>query len=251
MSRSPVSHSLFVLPLVRNRPPTIFQTKMSSEFGSVKDRQCATPEGPVVRVLMDDLKVSSRTYPEHARQVNVMNDRACEIGAQFGVRKCLFAAEAGEFWGFDVSSEGRRPARGKIDQLNAWPDYECIEDVKSHVHFAEYLKEFIPILPDIIFPLRPYLKKGAQLEESFQDEQAKQAKKALTEAVVSNCALVKPDFEADRHPFESKRPFEIFSDASDYGWCCVLTQRDREGGAPRIIAADQMRWSTFEGEFFS
>ena len=174
------------------------------------------------------------------------------------MRKCSFAAEVGEFWGFEVSSEGRRPARGKIDQLNSWPDYECIEDVKSHVHFAEYLKEFIPTLPEIIFPLRPYLKKGAKFEDYLQDEQAKMAKKALTEAVVSNCTLVKPDFEAARHPFESKRPFEIFSDASDYGWCCVLTQRDREGGTPRIIAVvvrsfteTQMRWSTFEREFFS
>ncbi len=76
--------------------------------------------------------------------------------------------------------------------------------------------------------------------------------------MVSNCVLVRPDFEAARHTFESKRPFEFVSDASDYGWCCVLTQREREGGTPRVIAVvvrslaeTQMRWGTFEREFFS
>ena len=86
----------------------------------------------------------------------------CNAGSKCIItEKCSMAADTAEYWGFIHDAVGRRPSPGKVTQLAEWPDYECIDDVRSHVHFVEYLKEFIPDLPDVILPLRKYLKKGA------------------------------------------------------------------------------------------
>ena len=133
-----------------------------------------------------------------------------------------------EYWGFLLSSDGRRPTPGKITQLANWPDYEELADLRSHVHFVEYLKEFIPNLPDEIAPLRPYLKKGARFDDFPKDARARAAKNRLTKLVIDQCVLTSPDFEAAANPEVSGRPFEIFSDASDFGWRAILGQRERD-----------------------
>ena len=174
---------------------------MCSCFGSVRDPVSVTPEAPVVTVLMYVLKVSSHTYPEHVRQVNMLFDRAEERTAQFGVRKCVFAAEKCELWGFEIDSEGRRPTPAKLDQLENWPDYICIEDIRSHVHFAEYLKELVPDLPEIILPLRKYLKKGASFDDYQNDESAKLAKRRLTEVLAGQATPGQPGLQRSAAAF--------------------------------------------------
>lgn len=54
--------------------------------------------------------------------------------------------------------------------------------------------------------------------------------------VVDKYVLACPDFEAASNAVESGRPVELFVDASDFGWCAILTQRDRRGGPPKIVA---------------
>ena len=64
-----------------------------------------------------------------------------------------------------------------------------------------------------------------------------------------------PDFKAASNPDDSGRPFEMFIDASDYGWAAVLTQQLEPHGTPKIIAvvahpfnATQQGWSAMERE---
>lgn len=111
----------------------------------------------------------------------------------------------------------------------------------------------MPDLPELIAPLRKYLKKGARFEDYWEDAAAQAARKRLITAVLKNCTIVTPDYEAAAKPFESGRPFEYFTDASDYGWRMVLTQRQTRSGTPQIVAVvvrsfttTQLKWSTFE-----
>lgn len=237
--------------------PSIFHSKMDSEFGGLRDAESDDPNRTFVVVAIDDFKISSKTYPDHLRQVLLFFSKAESIGAEFKLAKCVFGAENVEFWGFILDQFGRKPSPSKIQQLREWPDYEGIEDLRSHVHFAEYLNEFMPELPEVIYPLRKYLKKGALFSEYLNDPEAMAAKRRLTELVVDKCVIVNPDFTAAADPFGSGRPFELFSDASEYGWCVVLTQRPQKNGTPGIIGlavrsftATQMKWTPFEMEFF-
>ena len=115
--------------------------------------------------------------------------------------------------------------------------------------------KYMPNLPEVIAPLRPYLKKGAKFSDYLNDSVAKQARIDL-KMVIAHCVLVAPDYEAAGKP-ELGRLFELFVDATDYGWCAILTQRDRPGSTPRILAVvvrsstgARVKWTTFERESF-
>ena len=99
--------------------------------------------------------MNSACYEDHVRQVNQVLDKAVSIGAEFSVEKNCWAAGEVEYWGFLLSSEGRRPTPGKIQQLSEWPEYQGLEDIRSHIHFVEYLKEVMLTLPSVIAALRP------------------------------------------------------------------------------------------------
>ena len=126
---------------------------MHSRFGTLRDPESSTPNEPIVIVAMDDLKVSSATFPDHIRQVKILLNKAREIGAEFKTEKCSMADDKAVYWGFLLDSEGRRPTEDKLEQLKNWPDYQSLDDLKSHVHFSQYLKEFLPELPSAIAPL--------------------------------------------------------------------------------------------------
>ena len=76
--------------------------------------------------------------------------------------------------------------------------------------------------------------------------------------MAKDVVLYHPDVQAAAHPELSGRPFEIFVDASDYGWAAVLTQREEPHGAPKIIDIiakgfqdAQLRWSAMERELYA
>ena len=66
------------------------------------------------------------------------------------------------------------------------------------------------------------------------------------------------DFTAAARPHKSGRPYEMFIDASDYGWCAILCQRPALGMAPKIVSIIakgftdvQQRWSAMERELYA
>ena len=76
--------------------------------------------------------------------------------------------------------------------------------------------------------------------------------------LAKGAVLHHPDYVAASVPWKSGRPFEIFVDASDYGWSAVLCQRPKPHSAPRVIqiiskafSDTQLRWSAMERELYA
>ena len=84
--------------------------------------------------------------------------------------------------------------------------------------------------------MKPYRKKGAKWEDYLQDKKAQDAADKLRNAVATHTPLVNPDYEAARNYVATGRPFELYVDASDYGYAAVLCQRADVHGTPRPIA---------------
>ena len=138
--------------------------------------------------------------------------------------------------GFEVSEKGRFPDPSKVEALRNWPEEEQLADLNSMFHFANYLREFISNFSEITAPLKPYRAKGAKWEDYQNDPKAMKAAKDFRNAVATKTPLVNPDYQADRDYLATGRPFELFVDASDYGYSAVLTQRGEVHGTPRPIA---------------
>ena len=84
---------------------------------------------------------------------------------------------------------------------------------------------------------------------------ALEAVEALNSCVATMVPLVNPDFEAAGNYRVTGRLFEIYIDASDFGWTCLVAQREKPHGAPRPIALYtrsftevQQRWSPMDRE---
>ena len=91
----------------------MFQKKMKSKFGTIRD-PLGDPTVKVCSVALDDLRVSSAGSEDRVRQVSQVLDKAVPGGADFSVDKSCWAAPEVEYWGFLLSSEGRRPMAFKI-----------------------------------------------------------------------------------------------------------------------------------------
>ena len=145
----------------------------------------------------------------------------------------------------------------KAERLRQWPDPQSIDDIISFRAYANYIREYIPDYCELIDSLKKYAKKGARFSDFLSDVSAQQAFSSLRQAVYEDAALYTANLEHASDP-NSGCPFELFVDASDYAWACVLAQRQEAGRAPRPIAIyshsfseTEQAWSAFERELFA
>ena len=159
--------------------------------------------------------------------------------------------------GFVVGGGLRKVGPGKMETMRKWPLPTQIDDLISFLALANFIKEFIPDYHAYTQHLRPYVKKGARIADFQKDTIAHQAFYDLRESIVEDAAIYAPDFLAAADP-ESGRPFELWIDASEYAWACVLAQREVAGGCPRPLAmygrsfsSTEANWSAWERELYA
>jgi hypothetical protein len=73
--------------------------------------------------------------------------------------------------------------------------------------------------------LAPLRKKDADFSVWEKDPKYRNAFLEVRKSLSRDALLVHPDYEAAARPDLTGRPFELFIDASDFGWAAVLTQR--------------------------
>ena len=95
--------------------------------------------------------------------------------------------------------------------------------------------------------------KGQKIRCTYTEAFAK-----IRELLHAGAVLQHIDYEAAQDYKNTGRPLELFIDASDYGWCGCLTQRDSPHSAPRIVAIvakafdqTQLNWSAMERELYA
>ena len=181
-----------------------------------------------------------------------------------------------EFWGAICDGKGRRPNPRKVQQLEQWPEPIDQSALTSFLAFANYLREYLPTewtqYERAFAPLRKKegkkvaefkrlwtetkveVKTGGKVEKVGCSEAFAKMKQMLNHGAVMH----HPDFAAAQDPHASGRPFELFVDASDYGWCGTLCQALRPHGPPKIISMiakafkdTELRWSAMERELYA
>ena len=110
--------------------------------------------------------------------------------------------------------------------MKNWPVPVDQAAVNSFLCFVNYLREYLP--PDWVKDeqtLRPFRKKGCDFRKLCEsDPKFKEAFLKIREMMAENVVIQHVDHVAAARPHESGRPFEMFIDASDYGWAAVLCQ---------------------------
>jgi len=158
-----------------------------------------------------------------------------------------------------LDGEGRRVQDRKVKQLEEWPEPVDAAAVNSFLCFVNYLREYMA--PDWIqweLVLRPFRKKGSDFGLWHKDPKYLEAFLNIRSALCRDVVIRHVDYVAASKPEESGRPFEMFVDASDYGWAATLCQRPEPMRAPKIVSivakgfSDvQQRWSAMERELYA
>ena len=155
----------------------------------------------------------------------------------------LAAAEKGEYQRqqhFNQEENDKRliTMKDKVEQLLKWPEPDDQASVVSFLCFVNYLREYLP--PSWVEYekiLRPFRKKDADFKKLWEsDDKYRDAFLKIRGMMSSSVVVHHVDYEAAARPEISGRPYELFIDASDYGWAATLTQRPEPGRAPKVVA---------------
>lgn len=202
-----------VLPFGLKNAPSVFQRLMNNVLAEFIDK--------FVIVYLDDILIFSDSEDEHAEHVEAVLAALKTADLWLNGKKCEFGADAVDFVGHRVSSEGIAVQQEKVNAIRDWPRPRTVTEVRSFVGLASFYRKFIHRFAHMAAPLHDLTagspRKNDRVEWSPRCEAAfLQLKSALQSAPV----LV---------PVDAARPFLVRTDCSDFAAGAELLQQGRDG----------------------
>lgn len=170
-----------------------------------------------VFVYLDDLLVTSSTFEEHLKLLELVADRLSQAGLTINIDKSQFCLKHVEYLGYVVGGGCLRVNDAKVGAIAEYPIPRTVRQVRRFLGMTGWYRRFIPSYSSLSAPLTDLLKKGIRFEWT---ETANLAFCNLKKALCSAPVLKHPDF---------RRMFYIQCDASKDGVGSVLFQRSETG----------------------
>jgi transposase InsO family protein len=186
----------------------------SGIFQSIMDNVLTGLSGVVCRV--DDILITGADTEEHIDRCNTVIQRLTDAGFRCGWEKSEFLKKKVIYLGYEVSKEGVRPCRDKVETLKKAPYPTSVGELVSFLGAAQYYARFIPQMSMIIEPLN---RLRTSKDWVFEKEE-KQCFDKLKELLSSDSVLTFYDPDA---------PLKLDCDASAYGVGAVLSHVDPDG----------------------
>ena len=213
------------LPMGISCAPEIFHQRIS-------DAMCDL-EG--VEVYLDDFLVHARTLEEHDIRLELVLQRCKELGLTLNPDKVVLAQKTVSYLGHELSGEGVRPGRSKVEAVHNMTVPTDKKAVQRFLGFVNYLAKFIPNLSQHTQPLRQLCKNNTQFLWGVQQSEAFQTIKRLI-AQAPTLMLFQPGIEVT-----------LSADSSSHSLGAVALQNDRLFEfAAKSLTDCQMRYSQIE-----
>lgn len=164
---------------------------------------------------LDDIIITSATYSEHTSLLLRVLEKLKKANLTINLEKSKFFRNQLKYLGYVVDGNGLHTDPEKVEAILRFPPPTNKKEVKRFLGTASWYRRFVPNFSTVAGPLNKLTstKKGksnfewtAEAESSFQ-----QLKNLLSRSPVLAC----PNFSL---------PFEVHTDASDYGLGAMLAQ---------------------------
>ncbi len=194
------------------------------------------------RDYIDDLIIGSKSFEEHLEHIERLFGCLQKAKLQVKLSKCRFGRRKVIFLGHEVSDQGVRPNPAKVEAIQKMLPPTDIKGLRRFLGMTSYYRRFIQNYATIAEPLNRILQKGALYK---WNDACQAAFEALKSKLMTAPILVFPDFN---------QPFQLITDASDFGLGAVLAQKDKEGlervvaYASRTLQKPERRYSVTEKE---
>ena len=198
-----------VLPFGLSVSGAIFSRMISKVLHSI--------EGKFAMAYLDDILIFSKTFEEHLEHIKEVFIRLEKANLCLNKKKCHFVKQEIEYLGHLIGPNGIKPNPEKVRVIQTLAPPVNVRGVRSFIGMVSYYRNFIPRFSEIARPLTNLTRKHVKFEWNDDAQQAFDfLKKKLTEAPI----LGYPDV---------RKPYSLYTDASDYCVGGILTQDTPDG----------------------
>nr|CAH66048.1 OSIGBa0131F24.2 [Oryza sativa] len=197
--------------------PAFFMNLMNKVFMEYLDK--------FVVVFIDDILIYSKTKEEHEEHLRLALEKLREHQLYAKFSKCEFWLTEVKFLGHVISSGGVAVDPSNVESVLSWKQPKTVSEIRSFLGLAGYYRGFIENFSKIARPMTCLLQKEVKYKWT---EDCKQSFQELKKRLVTAPVLILPD---------SRKGFQVYSDASRLGLGCVLMQ----GGKVVAYASRQLR----------
>jgi hypothetical protein len=211
-------YEFVAMPFGLTNAPATFQSIMNEILRPFLDIFCI--------VYLDDIVIYSDSAEEHEKHLTKVLEclSAHELIAK--PKKSIIGAREIEFCGFLVGNGIVKPSPEKTSVIQDWPIPRTVHEVRQFLGLASYYRRFIRGFAKLSCPLTELLKE--EIVERRQDKhrsitwtaQCEFAFQTLKQLLCSAPVLIQAD---------SKKPFVLETDASEWAVGCALMQRGEDG----------------------
>lgn len=165
----------------------------------------------LVVCFIDDLLIGGETFEECMENLIRVLERLNEYNVKIKLEKCKFFEKSVTYLGHEISGEGIRPNKQKVEAIMNAPRPQNVTQVKSFLGLINYYGRFLPNLSNELISLYKLTQKNMHFEWSDECENAFQKSKNL---LLTNNLLVH---------YDPNKPIVIHCDASPYGLGAILS----------------------------
>lgn len=169
----------------------------------------------LVFVFVDDIIIISPTFEKHITLLKRVFEKLKSANLTINFKKSQFFREQLNYLGYVVDADGLHADPTKIEAIMNFPTPTNRKEVRRFLGTASWYRRFIANFSSLAAPLNKLTSQAKSAPPFKWTLEADNAFKKLKHCLVSPPVLSCPDYS---------KPFEVHTDASDFGIGAVLTQ---------------------------
>lgn len=169
-----------------------------------------------VFVFLDDIVIVSEDFESHIALLLKVYNKLKMANLTINLAKSVFFRNELKYLGYVVNSKGLHVDPSKVEAILNFPTPTNKKEVKRFLGTASWYRRFVPNFSNIAGPLNKLTSTSKKHKTEFLwTKEADDSFTKLKECLISAPILSCPNFDL---------PFEVHTDASDYGIGALLTQ---------------------------
>lgn len=217
--------------------PSIFQRTITKALSAKIPNANFEQQEKQALAYMDDLIITSKNIQEGLEKLENTFKLLNNANLTLNVQKCFFFQTSIDYLGYEISYEGIRPGKSKIEAVENFPEPKNVHEVRQFIGLASYFRKFIKDFSIIARPLTELTRKTVTWKWSVDEQQAFETLKSkLVQRPV--LALYNPQFKTELH-----------TDASKIGLAGILLQKEHDSAPLKPIAFYSRKTTLDEQKF--
>ncbi|CAK1599605.1 unnamed protein product [Parnassius mnemosyne] len=217
------------MPFGLANAPSIFQRTINKILGNARFKEAFA--------YMDDVIIPSKTIEEGFQKLRNTLILFKGVGLTLKVDKCQFFMQNVDYLGFEISKDGVRPGKKKIESVEKFPEPANQHNVRQFLGLARFFRRFIKGFSTIARPLTQLLKKDSKWRWGTEETNAFLS---LKEALVK-----RPVLAFYNQSYET----QVHTDASKVGIAGILLQRPNKESPFNAVAYYSRQTTPEESRF--